>query len=471
MIFHYRKLIKDILSTKKRCLLLEGKQKDNLEDQITEYIKMQMLPLWPDGWMHLNSLKKVYNNMTETSKSSDNNNSTTNSTKSHSSITITPILNSKGMATSKSDVQNDITLTKITPSEARSNSANSLSGSTKTNSSLAPSKPTSQPCTREGEKPKMERNHDFKIYPVVQSNSHKDEEKPKHKEPDYKKIKHNIVQSGNVINETEKHRYEKDPEYKKNIAISNVIQTGNGGEKLNYEKDHDYKMSVPVDSTTHNRDNELLKSVVDNGVIVINTHKEELSAKIKEEKKEPSAVIQIPKAAHCQVIDLTDVSNLSRKCQPEDRPFDLSKEASGTDLTKPSGSRESYPDLQKVSSKHHELTVTPNFLFTSTPKVPLKSDGDDIQMVMENLKALQKLSSPIKTENSTGSPVSVIAYNKSFSPKSNSSQSSTGQKTEYSGKNDFAGSFQDEFQKQFINSLQQLATSSSSSKSSYNRCS
>lgn len=96
---------------------------------------------------------------------------------------------------------------------------------------------------------------------------------------------------------------------------------------------------------------------------------------------------------------------------------------------------------------------------------------------MENLKALQKLScSPVKND-STSSPVSVIAFNKNFSTtkSSNSAQGSSVQRTSSSGndtnKADFSGSnFQDDFQKQFINSIQMSSNPSSNAKSNY-RCS
>lgn len=95
---------------------------------------------------------------------------------------------------------------------------------------------------------------------------------------------------------------------------------------------------------------------------------------------------------------------------------------------------------------------------------------------MENLKALQKLSgSPVKND-STSSSVSVIAFNKNFSAtKSNSSQGSSVQRSSSSGndinKSDFSGTnFQDDFQKQFINSIQMSANPTSNTKSNY-RCS
>ncbi|KAJ8952629.1 hypothetical protein NQ314_007488 [Rhamnusium bicolor] len=879
-----RKLIKDILSIKKRCLLLEGKQKDNLEDQMTQYLRSIILPLWPEGWMYLNALKKVYNNMTENSKVSNNNNSKSSTPKQHSSVTITPVSNSK--STSKTDIiPNDVTFNKISSIEIKSSSKlaetyiSSQSSNIKTHSSVIPPISVAQPSIstimqpnnssregdkfkyekdhdykkpnimqsssniREGEKLKHEKDHDYKKPNIIQSsNSIRDGEKNKHdqdhdykkphimqsssniregdkvkhlkdydykephimqsssniregdkvkhskdhdykethimqssnnnnregdkvkhlkdhdyKEPhimqsssniregdkvkhsrdhdykethimqsssniregdkvkhskdhdykethimqsssniregdkvkhskdhDYKethimqpssniregdKVKHSkeydyknlnimqpsgniredekaihekdhdykkptvmqssstigevmlekvkktkherdhdykkpyIIQSGNNIREAEKHKHERDHDYKKSSTTqpssnfregekvrherdhdhkktnimqsssnvreismlqtsshiregektkhekdrdykkssvtqssssiregekkherehdykksstlysssretektrherdhdhkkSSMMQPGSSvregekprherdhdykkytsnireSERTKYENDHDYKKLMEIDSSVPNRDTEPTTSAMDSSVIVINTQKDELITIPSENKKEINAVI--PKAAHCQVIDLTDTLELKRKATSEEnRPFKLIKE-SGSELIKPMTSTDLYSEMKKISSKNPDLSVNPCIVSTSSnPKVTSKSDGDDIQMVMENLKALQKLSSPIKADNSASSPVSVIAYNKSFSPKSNSSQSSTGQRTDFNSKTDFTGSFQDEFQKQFINSLQHLATSSSSTKSNYNRCS
>lgn len=93
-----------------------------------------------------------------------------------------------------------------------------------------------------------------------------------------------------------------------------------------------------------------------------------------------------------------------------------------------------------------------------------------LYQVMENLKALQKLSrSPVKND-STSSPVSVIAFNKNFSgTKSTSSNQGNVQRTcdaNATKTADFTGAFQDDFQKQFINSIQ-MSANPSTTKSNY----
>ncbi|XP_050508012.1 uncharacterized protein LOC114340356 isoform X2 [Diabrotica virgifera virgifera] len=174
----------------------------------------------------------------------------------------------------------------------------------------------------------------------------------------------------------------------------------------------------------------------DNGVIVKNIQTKDIN---REDHHNPV----IPLAAHCQGVKRKLMETYSR---------------SAAELTSPN-----YYTV--ASNKHNEYS-------TSTPLVT-KSEGDgqqDIQMVMENLKALQKLScSPAKTDTSVSSPVSVISYNnKNFpSPKTTTAALNLG-RGDANSRSEFPGGFQDEFQKQFINSLQQMAANAGSSKSSYN---
>lgn len=381
---------------------MEGKQKDNLEEQISQYLRMEILPLWPEGWMYLNALKKVYNNMTENAKMLDNNNSKSNSPKQHSSLTIMPISNNKPPVVKTEVSPNHVTFSKISASEV------------KVGPKVTESSPTSSHLSS------------FNINNIL----------PLKTTPPQKPIP---VQSTSTVMELEKPRYEKEQEYR--------------------------KAPTPPESYKFSRGSEPQKTHQDNSVIILNSRKDEANNFLKE-NKELNAVIS--KTPHCQLIDLTETPETKRKPKSEElKPYKFMKEPS---LINPATSND-YTDVTKISSKHPELSVTPTYVQNTTQKPSSKSDGDDIQMVMENLKALQKLSSPIKADNPTSSPVSVIAYNRSFSPKSNSSQSSPGHRAEFNPKTDFSGSFQDEFQKQFINSLQQMTTTSGSSKSSYNRCS
>ncbi|KAJ8919467.1 hypothetical protein NQ315_016567 [Exocentrus adspersus] len=631
-----KKLLKDILGTKRKCLILEGKQKDNLDEQITQYLRTLILPLWPEGWMYLNSLKKVYDNMIENSKSLDSTSSPNSSY--HSSITVTPVSNTKppkvdvtlndvtfsktGINEMKSGMQTDahpsVTFSKTGINEMKSGMQTDAHPSTHLNSfdinsiiSVKPSEPSnsntvqSNSTSKEAEKSKHEKEYDHKVKPQytsalhsivtekskydkehdyrtskqlqhTTSNTVKETERSKYeKVHEYKSSKHpqhiSTTHSSNTVKDTERARYEKEHEYKKlnkhsqnthqssttaketersrhdkeheyrasklshhtsTVQSSNIMRdtertrydkehayesgkqpsatqsssstkdvektvrydkeydykklkisqntnpvhsssTAKETERSRYDAKHDYKKAVVVSSEPYKSSRNVLeetsKTHSDSSVIILNARKEDVGNSIKENNKGLNAVI--PKTTHCQLIDLTDKSETKYKSKSEEvKPYKYVKEASRSDLMTSSSLNQLFNEVKKISSKHPELNVTPNLTSTPPQKVPSKSDGDDIQMVMENLKALQKLSSPVKADNPTSSPVSVIAYNRSFSPKSNSNQSSSGQKSEVS-KADFNNSFQEEFQKQFINSLQNMSATSNSSKSSYNRCS
>ncbi|XP_074033972.1 uncharacterized protein isoform X2 [Leptinotarsa decemlineata] len=59
-----RKLVKDIWNIKKQCLRLDGKKKD-LEELLNQYLRKNILPLWPEGWMYLKSLKNKIENTSD----------------------------------------------------------------------------------------------------------------------------------------------------------------------------------------------------------------------------------------------------------------------------------------------------------------------------------------------------------------------------------------------------------------------
>lgn len=199
----------------------------------------------------------------------------------------------------------------------------------------------------------------------------------------------------------------------------------------------------------------------------------------KSERNDSSSVI--PKSSHCQLIDLSNNDTRNKVKIEDTRSFKFTTDPPRPDLKSPDLFSEKslpnpsnfYPEPKKLSHKYQDFSSNSNFLNTSTPKVA-KSEGDDIQKVMENLRALQKLScSPVKNDSSTSSPVSVIAYNKNFSVAKSSSSGHSGhssQRSDLNSKSEFTNSFHDDFQKQFINSLQQLAANPNNTKPNY-RCS
>ncbi|XP_050308101.1 yemanuclein [Anthonomus grandis grandis] len=172
----------------------------------------------------------------------------------------------------------------------------------------------------------------------------------------------------------------------------------------------------------------------------------------------PKSEPVIPKELlHCQVIDLTDTSAKlsSETVEPTRTTFGLTIE--------PTGNNQQQTFEATLKSKFPGLSVT------ATNVSHPAQDKDDVQKVMESLKALQKLSSPSKTDVST-SGVSVIAFNKNYSNHSNSNASggnaSNSERTNFSG----AIGFQDEYQKQFVSTLNHR-NPSPPTKPGHNRCS
>ncbi|CAG9762919.1 unnamed protein product [Ceutorhynchus assimilis] len=161
---------------------------------------------------------------------------------------------------------------------------------------------------------------------------------------------------------------------KQQKAPSNNVKPLNLGPKLNEVRQDKIVQTIIVP--------EKVKNHADNGVIVLG------SSKIKDE----SSVIH--PNTHCQIIDLTDTPKSSQQFQKL---------------------KEKFPNLS-VTTNHH-----------------LQNDPDDVQKVMESLKALQQLSSPSKGEISNPA-VSVIAINKNYSNSSSqNSAAASKERTSFSG--------------------------------------
>lgn len=446
--------MKDIFVTKKRSLLLEGKQKEVHDEELTKFLKNEVQILWPEGWMSVTSLKKLCTSFTEARKPDDKHstNNTLNLSQNNCNLSIIPLnstIKTNNNIKIDNNVANDLTVSKI--------------------------------------------------------NNNK------------------TVESGTSQKET----IATVTSAKKDIPESRVISSFDIKKLL---LDDNKKSPPPPPPAAPPQ------QVADNTVIVVNTNhnsKEEVNRIIDKShtKTETNTVIEAP---HCQVIDLTEPESRKKpgpKCktnkiedpsamkalklikEPSENSFlnstaatseyidkffrevkpdiEVKRKPGPKSRTKPldepvnyhhtSAAKDYFADLNKLTVKHPELSVTPNYYNNTTTGTTTqdyanaRNDGDDIQKVMENLKALQKLSSPIKSETTISSPVSVIAFNKNFTQKSNSNsnQSSTSQqpqqRTDFTNKGDFTSSFQDEFQKQLFNSMNQLTPTSS--KTNYNRCS
>lgn len=298
-------MVKDITVARKRCFLLEGKQRESLETKLNEFLKQNIQPLWPEGWMSMTALSKICGNVPDAKKM----------------------------------------LTKTTPSP----------------------KPPPKPNSSLELPQNLSMNPSLSITPL--------------------------------------------PAPQQNVVSAN---SDNLEVKLN-----SVLPDLEITKTVNSASNGLKQETCDSKVEVYEQPpvlQPEVIPKVKIETLEKE----------CQVIDLTGHADLKRKT------------------------------CQKPKSRYYQ----------EAEKVKVNNEGDDIQKVMEGLKVLQKMSSPIKTsENTTSSPVSVIAFNKSYSPKSTVSQPSTSSNSsvrpnDYT-KQDFCSGFQDAFQKQLLGDVNFLKTSSS----------
>ncbi|EFA02584.2 yemanuclein isoform X1 [Tribolium castaneum] len=366
-----KKLLKDILILKKRSLLFEGKTKESLDTQMTTFLKTEIQVLWPEGWMSMNALNKIYTTYADpkrliNSSLSSNSPNSTPPTKPSSSSNSTPLVKNLPQSFNNSN----LSITPIVPaakSETSGNKILSVTNEVTVSKTYEPSKftkslpETPQPCDISPASPKKEFEGKLKVKP-----------------------------SSELLKPPVSNHVRKDP---MPISDDSVIYIDSDGFNPMKKSDDNY----------------------------------------------------------CQVIDLSDKAEFKKEAKSVPK-----KETSISPL------------IPEHVSKHHELSITPTY-----PKIDPKpktscAAGDDIQKVMENLKVLQKMSSPKKCEPAqSSSAVSVIAVNKSFAPKP-THEASTMQRYDYN-KSDYNTGFQDEFQKQLFSALNQISSNSNKSYNSTDR--
>lgn len=189
----------------------------------------------------------------------------------------------------------------------------------------------------------------------------------------------------------------------------------------------------------------------------------------------------------CQIIDLTDTSTPSVQ-KPIDLTETVVRKSSKTKpemSIKPTSSHKSFPQPEEASviqlkpeENLHSISSIMSGKFTKdAPQVPVQVNEDDMEQVMKDLKELQQMQEHVRSSEPdlmapSSSPVSVIAYNSSYS--SNKSQPSdlSTKDRKYDGPG-----FQEMFQKHLFQDMSYKTTqpnvynSNVSSKSNYNRCS
>lgn len=60
-----RKVLQDIILSKKKCHPLEGHRKEPFEVHLEHFLKTEVLPMWPEGWMSMAALNKQAKFITE----------------------------------------------------------------------------------------------------------------------------------------------------------------------------------------------------------------------------------------------------------------------------------------------------------------------------------------------------------------------------------------------------------------------
>lgn len=345
VVFIHRKMVKEIVVARKRCFLLEGKQRECLEATLNSFLKEHIQPLWPDGWMSMNALNKVCGSVTAPAATT--------------TTTTTDI--------SKKRAKNNTSVPPIKPNNNNNNSTSTLE---------LPQNLTMNPS--------------LSITPLPPP-----------------------------------------PPPPAPPTSTNVMST------LSNSDDNNKSVDVKLNSVVL-PDLQITKTV--NGLEQSSCDTNKIDLYEQPPILQPEVIHNRSSSQIDQVIDLTGVTDSSGKRK-----------------------------LPTIKSKHHRYYHPDGE--NKSMKV-MNNEGDDIQKVMEGLKVLQKMSSPIKTENttSTSSPVSVIAFNKSYSPNkttaSASSNNSLRTSSEYT-KADFCSGFQDAFQKQLLGDVNFLKTTNSQPTSSF----
>lgn len=402
-------MVKDIAITKKRCLVLEGKQKDSLESRLNEFLKKDVQTLWPDGWMSMTVLTKICSTVLDSTKSqhhnaTKNNSNNVNSSVNHHKNKDTP------QSLPKCSVSSSLSITPVPLSAPSVNKPNN-SDSAGINKAL-----TALPDI-EISKTSAPSNNLVKQTPERTFPSSDSVEKP---------------------SETFKIKPE---------SVENILE----GKNIQAE-------IIPK----HNPE-------------VIDLDKpQNLTSKNNAEAYD-----------RCQIIDLTGASEqLRRKPGPKSKTRYYNEQDKQIRKTKHDEITGSFALDQiitnSLSDGNNYSNSAPRDLSYAADysKIRTNSEGDDIQKVMEGLKVLQKMSSPAKSADNpaTGSPVSVIAYNKNCArPSSSPSGSSSGIPKADLSKADFCTGFQDAFQKQllgevnFMKAAPMPQAASGAQKNSYNR--
>lgn len=436
-----KKLLRDIVTLRKKCFINEGKQKDALDSLLVEFLKTEIQVLWPEGWVSFNSLLK-YSNIVDPKKNVDLTKKTVPSSAPEVNINPPP----------------NIT---VTPTSTLTHNLNP-----------APNIPISS-------------NSALTIIPVIPPNN----SIPKVNSVEKVKPKHSIGDT--VIS-------------KINSDIPNVNKSSRSlpaAEIVKTTPPNINNMKYTIGATATPLVQPVKKEIETIVLEESSCHKEEpedLSSHTSTEKHLDNFIKEGLSRNHCQIINLVDQSDAKKKLSLKTKskyPFEypdkmpkLKPEIEGLrvktqeELTGSSALTQIIADSLSNDvnrfSKSNMITKNCNSVINSSvpisnassafdyPKNKVSSEGDDIQKVMEGLKVLQKMSSPVKSseDGRTSSPVSVIAFNKSFSQDSCNKASAATSSPAISRSN----TFQEAFQNHFIHDFMKATIAASTSKGTFN---
>ncbi|KAK5643832.1 hypothetical protein RI129_007677 [Pyrocoelia pectoralis] len=447
-----KKLLRDIVMLRRKCFINEGKQKDTLDILLVEFLKTEIHIIWPDGWVSINSLIK-YSNIVDPKKNVD---SVKKSIPSSSpEVNINPPPNISVTPTSS--------LSKITSSNISINPTSNIPISA--NSALTITPVTTPPPP---------------LPPILTAHKVTSSDvkvKPKHTVGDT--IISKISSDASSVNKTSR-----------NLPPVDIVKTASTT-SIKYTSGASNSSHI-----VHNASKEIDTILIDESSLK-KDEPEDLSSHANVDKHIENVIKDGLSRTNCQIIDLTDQPDVKKKTSskskskylydyqemvPKQKSDQLetirvkSQEELTGSLALTQLIADSLNNDTNRFTKSNVTTKTSNSVINSTStlnninsstfdysKPRTISEGDDIQKVMEGLKVLQKMSSPVKSheDGRTSSPVSVIAFNKSFSQDSST-------KPPASTSTSRSSSFQDAFQKHFLPDFTKASFAPSTSKGSYN---
>uniref|UniRef100_A0A1Y1NBZ8 Ubinuclein middle domain-containing protein n=1 Tax=Photinus pyralis TaxID=7054 RepID=A0A1Y1NBZ8_PHOPY len=445
-----KKLLRDIVNLRRKCYINEGKQKETLDILLVEFLKTEIHTIWPDGWVSMNSLIK-HSNIVDPKKNVDSIKKSIPSSSPEVNINPPPNISVTPTAAPAKTTSSNITINPTSNIPISASSALTITPVT------TPPPPTLTP------------------HKVTSS----DKVKPKHPVGDT--VISKISNDTPSISKTSR-----------SLPPADIVKTPS-------------TTSVKYTAGANN-----LSHIVHNSLKEVDTILIDEPSLKKEEPEDLSSHHTIVdkhlenvikdglSRSNFQIIDLTDHSDYKKKLASKSKPkyvYDYQEKIpkqklepvetirvkSQEELTGSLALTQLIADSLNNDSnrftKSNVISKTSNSVINSTsshnninsstfeyPKSRTVSDGDDIQKVMEGLKVLQKMSSPVKSHEDarTSSPVSVIAFNKSFS------QDATAKTTASTPTTPRSNSFQDAFQKHFLPDFTKASFAASTSKGSYN---